>query len=237
MIRDYPDVVPTPTSLPHSPSVTPNSSSTSSPTISVSNLPMGSPPSTPIAQAPSPLSTRNGPPVPPPRHPAVSMRTTYTPYVPRVRRGTSVATTATNPLSPTGHHIPIITSSSQGGVTTRHPVPGGSGIASIDGHRHDAGPSAALLDKVRALDSLPRLGALKTLDLKGNDLRVSSVFFSEISQLSFLYQTGITYIAQVLKRNRTLKVLNLSENKLDVPCLVIIAEALVCLLIYFRSVV
>jgi len=31
----------------------------------------------------------------------------------------------------------------------------------------------------------------------------------------------------VLKRNRTLKVLNLSENKLDVPCLVIIAEALV----------
>jgi Leucine Rich repeat len=40
-------------------------------------------------------------------------------------------------------------------------------------------------------------------------------------------QTGINYIAQVLKRNRTLKVLNLSENKLDVPCLVAIAEALV----------
>lgn len=40
-------------------------------------------------------------------------------------------------------------------------------------------------------------------------------------------QTGITYLAQVLKRNRTLKVLNLSENKLDVQCLVIIAEALV----------
>ena len=38
--------------------------------------------------------------------------------------------------------------------------------------RHDAGPSAALLDKVRALDALPRLGALRTLDLKGNDLRV-----------------------------------------------------------------
>jgi protein phosphatase 1 regulatory subunit 37 len=32
----------------------------------------------------------------------------------------------------------------------------------------------------------------------------------------------------VLKRNRTLKVLNLSENKLDVQCLVTIAEALVC---------
>jgi hypothetical protein len=31
----------------------------------------------------------------------------------------------------------------------------------------------------------------------------------------------------VLKRNRTLKVLNLSENKLDVQGLVVIAEALV----------
>lgn len=34
-------------------------------------------------------------------------------------------------------------------------------------------------------------------------------------------------MAQVLKRNRTLKVLNLSENKLDMQCLVVIAEALV----------
>jgi protein phosphatase 1 regulatory subunit 37 len=40
-------------------------------------------------------------------------------------------------------------------------------------------------------------------------------------------QAGITYIAQVLKRNRTLKVLNLSENKLDVAGLVAIAEGLV----------
>ena len=72
------------------------------------------------------------------------------------------------------------------------------------------GPSAALLEQVRALDNLPRLGALQTLDLKGNDIR-----------------TGISYIAQVLKRNRTLKVLNLSENKLDVMGLTAIAEALV----------
>ena len=72
------------------------------------------------------------------------------------------------------------------------------------------GPSAALLEQVRALDNLPRLGALQTLDLKGNDIR-----------------SGISYIAQVLKRNRTLKVLNLSENKLDVQGLVAIAEALV----------
>lgn len=35
------------------------------------------------------------------------------------------------------------------------------------------------------------------------------------------------YISQVLKRNRTLKVLNLSENKIDVAGLVSIAEALV----------
>lgn len=40
-------------------------------------------------------------------------------------------------------------------------------------------------------------------------------------------QGGINYIAQVLKRNRTLKLLNLSENKLEVTGLVAIAEALV----------
>lgn len=43
----------------------------------------------------------------------------------------------------------------------------------------------------------------------------------------FWEQNGITYVAQVLKRNRTLKVLNMSENKLDVQCLVTVAEALV----------
>lgn len=49
-------------------------------------------------------------------------------------------------------------------------------------------------------------------------------------------QSGITYIGQVLKRNRTLKVLNLSENKLDVQGLVSIAEALVRPLIdYLKS--
>jgi hypothetical protein len=38
--------------------------------------------------------------------------------------------------------------------------------------RERDGPSATLLDKVRALDALPRVGALQTLDLRGNDLGV-----------------------------------------------------------------
>lgn len=75
--------------------------------------------------------------------------------------------------------MPIITSNSHGGVTTRHPIPappktdGVSVSANGVPGRYDDGPSAALLDKVRALDMLPRLGALRTLDLRGNDLRVS----------------------------------------------------------------
>jgi hypothetical protein len=35
------------------------------------------------------------------------------------------------------------------------------------------GPGTALLDKVWQLDALLRLGALQTLDLKGNEIRVS----------------------------------------------------------------
>ncbi|GJN91076.1 hypothetical protein Rhopal_004091-T1 [Rhodotorula paludigena] len=61
----------------------------------------------------------------------------------------------------------------------------------------------------KQLDALPRIGNLLTLDVKGNDIR-----------------NGVTYIAQVLKRNRTLKVLNLSENKIDAQGLVAVAEAL-----------
>ncbi|BGP00107.1 Phosducin domain-containing protein [Rhodotorula toruloides] len=61
----------------------------------------------------------------------------------------------------------------------------------------------------KQIDGLPRIGALLTLDVKGNDIR-----------------NGVTYIAQVLKRNRTLKVLNLSENRIDVQGLIVIGEAL-----------
>ncbi|KAG6885191.1 hypothetical protein C0993_004975 [Termitomyces sp. T159_Od127] len=208
MIRDYPDVVPGVISPPPSSASSPSSSTTSLPTT----------PTSPTYPQSAPA--RPGPVLPPPRHPAQNVQTTYTPYIPRARRTAPPRTpnsghhTHTHapppppPLSATGQPVPIITSSSQGGVTTRHmnPLPG----SALEGHsRHEAGPSAALLDRVRALDALPRLGALRTLDLKGNDLR-----------------TGITYIAQVLKRNRTLKVLNLSENKLDVMCLATVAEAL-----------
>ncbi|KAG2124709.1 hypothetical protein BD769DRAFT_1466747 [Suillus cothurnatus] len=204
MIRDYPDVVPT----------TPNSSTFPSQGSIISSPPPS--PIPPFAHLPPPSPViRTGPVPPPPRHPStMPPQTTYTPYVPRTRRG--VAAAQPPPLSASGQPIPIITSNPQGGVTTRHLAPNTGPQRSEGGlhpngtaHRHDDGPSAALLDKVRALDALPRLGALRTLDLRGNDLR-----------------NGVTYLAQVLKRNRTLKVLNLSENKLDVQCLVAIAEAL-----------
>lgn len=94
--------------------------------------------------------------------------------------------------APQPQNIPLITSSKTGGVTMRHNPPpatpgspfnrasnlGGRPGASdpqqqkmtppskVDGH------SAALLDKVRSLDNLPRLGSLQTLDIRGNDLRV-----------------------------------------------------------------
>ncbi|KAJ9103242.1 hypothetical protein QFC21_002665 [Naganishia friedmannii] len=55
-----------------------------------------------------------------------------------------------------------------------------------------------------------RLGQLVTLDLKKNDIR-----------------GGVNYIAQVLKRNQHLKVLNLSENRIDAAGLASLAEALI----------
>ncbi|KAJ9479450.1 MAP-homologous protein 1 [Pseudozyma hubeiensis] len=61
----------------------------------------------------------------------------------------------------------------------------------------------------RILADLPRVGNLLTLDLKSNDIR-----------------GGVVYLAQVLKKNRTLRVLNLSDNNIEMPGLVAVAEAL-----------
>nr|GAT60426.1 predicted protein [Mycena chlorophos] len=197
MIRDYPDVLAAPATAPTSPTT----STPPLPFSSANNSPMASP-VLPHAVPALP----GGKPLPPPRHPAQTItaaQTTYTPYVPR--RRLQAAPPAVNTAAPPGK--PVIASSVQGGVTARL-IPDPAKEKEKEQRERD-GPSAALLDKVRALDALPRVGALRTLDLKGNDLR-----------------TGITYIAQVLKRNRTLKVLNLSENKLDVACLVSLAEAL-----------
>jgi len=150
------------------------SSAASSPTSSVISLPNSSPSLPAVQPKPGPL-------LPPPRHPApgaTSVQTTYTPYVPRSKRASaipaarSVSMGSPSPILNGGQPVPIITSSSQGGVTTRHPANGNSTTSG-----HSQGPSAALLDKVRALDSLPRLGALRTLDLKGNDLKACSFGF------------------------------------------------------------
>uniref|UniRef100_A0A0W0F6R5 RNI-like protein n=1 Tax=Moniliophthora roreri TaxID=221103 RepID=A0A0W0F6R5_MONRR len=223
----------TTTSLPGSSSTTvgsrtgtPSSSLTPSPASSVTSLPLTSTltphPPQPLSPQPQPHA---GPVLPPPTHPSLQpMQTTYTPYVPRAKRGKPAPPTTAS--SPSLGNVPIITTSVRGGVTavTANGVSTGidkvvSAVKGVGGNSgrtppgrsntYNQGPSAALLDKVRALDALPRLGSLRTLDLKGNDLR-----------------NGTTYLAQVLKRNRTLKVLNLSENKLDVACLVAIADAL-----------
>lgn len=120
--------------------------------------------------------------MPPPRHPlSMPPQITYTLYVPRSRRG--AATSQPPLLSASGQPVPIIASNPQGGVTTLHLAPNTGPQQSEGGlhpngkaHRHDDGPSAALLDKVRPLDAFQRLGALRILDLRGNDLHVS-IFF------------------------------------------------------------
>lgn len=189
MIKDYPDSVPS--ALVATPSSPLSPSSPSAPAV-------------PFLTTPSPAAKpKSGPIPPPPRHPvaiaqSIPPQTTYTPYIPKARRNAAAAAaartspgsfqlsqppagrTSTNAL-PFGESVPLITSSAQGGVTTRHPparpTPANHAVAAVGhgGGKHstyDQGPSVALLDKVRALDHLPRLGALRTLDLRGNDIRV-----------------------------------------------------------------
>jgi protein phosphatase 1 regulatory subunit 37 len=107
--------------------------------------------------------------------------TTYTPYIPRVKRSSVVAAMSQQTSTERERQVPVISTSVGGGVTTATrpaPLPNPNQptprevVNAAQTAARNAGPSAALLDKVRALDNLPRLGALKTLDLRGNDLRV-----------------------------------------------------------------
>ncbi|KAE8211212.1 hypothetical protein CF327_g5018 [Tilletia walkeri] len=59
------------------------------------------------------------------------------------------------------------------------------------------------------LANLPRVGALLTLDLKSNDIG-----------------SGVVYLAQALKKNRTLRVLNLSDCNIDMAGLIAMADML-----------
>ncbi|KAF8324920.1 uncharacterized protein EI90DRAFT_3074459 [Cantharellus anzutake] len=189
----------------------------------------------------------------PPPQSSPPLQTTYTPYIPRSKRNLAVTQPQThtgtlnsprsspNPLTMSTtrpsintstplmrNEVPSFSSSRSGGVTTRHASTSHSSLVNgdvapsttvsristggtINAPKHVLldGHSLALLDKVRSLDNLPRLGALTTLDLRGNDLKA-----------------GVTYIAQRLKRNRTLKALNLSDNKIEMSGFVAIAEAL-----------
>ncbi|MBW0539763.1 hypothetical protein O181_079478 [Austropuccinia psidii MF-1] len=61
------------------------------------------------------------------------------------------------------------------------------------------------------IDQLPTIGQLLTLDVKSNELKSQDFF----------------YLSQVLKKNCSLKVLNLAENKIDALGLVYSADALV----------
>ena len=58
-------------------------------------------------------------------------------------------------------------------ISTPGGITGTSRSTTLDGH------SLALLDKVRSFDNLPRLGALTTLNLSGNDLKVRDPTFVE----------------------------------------------------------
>lgn len=166
--------------------------------------------------------------------PLVAPHNNDLPYVPRAWRqqGPPRPNADNADLPP----IPLVVSSSAGGVTSRvvpdgykppptpkHPLvmPGGGYSAIQDGalnsipaegkitHAEQGVASLALQRSVRALDGVERVGRLVTLDLKNNDIG-----------------RGVTYIAQVLKRNRTLKVLNLSGNRIEPAGLTALAEAL-----------
>lgn len=112
-----------------------------------------------------------------------------TPYTPRVRRTVNLQSADESPLPP----IPRVTSSAAGGITTRtvpegYKAPstarpgsvlgleGGVNVTPVEGkmsNSESGGASIALQRSVRALDGVERIGRLLTLDLKGNDIKVS----------------------------------------------------------------
>ena len=165
MIKDYPDTVPHASngfgSVPSSPSLS-------------QPMPL-SPPSTPRSTVMSPATAVRQAAIPAPPTQQATAGTTYTPYIPRSKRASAIAvTTAPASVDREERQVARFSTSQGGGVTTRHlPAQSPSEVVSAaTAAARAAGPSIALLDKVRALDNLPRLGALKTLDLRGNDLRV-----------------------------------------------------------------
>ncbi|KAF9066813.1 hypothetical protein BDP27DRAFT_1329792 [Rhodocollybia butyracea] len=235
MVRDWPDSVGSSVNQSHSTIGATLSFPTVSSTLNRNrpaalDLDVDSPPASPLLPTSKPLlPPPTHPPThqPPPTHPAhpssAKVGTTYTPYVPRSKRGVAGATTprTATPLSGNMPLTPTLTTISRGGVTAASadlvnkvvhgPGPavqvGASPIPPSVAALNSA--SAALLSQVRALDALPRIGSLRVLDLRGNELR-----------------SNISPLAQVLKRNRTLKSLNLQDNKIDPKGLVVIAEAL-----------
>ena len=177
--------------------------------------------------------------------------TTYSAYTPRRRQTQAVP--AQQDDGPDLKPIPLVTTNFAGGVTKRT-LPAGYSLDTPDGSDdEEAGPlqqgapggptahqqqqmavgASMMQSRVRSLDDVTRMGRLVTLDLKGNDLRVSPSALARRDRLAQLtpqlcsLQSGVGYIAQVLKRNRTLRVCNLAENKIDVAGLVSLAEALV----------
>ncbi|PWN18608.1 RNI-like protein, partial [Microstroma glucosiphilum] len=138
----------------------------------------------------------------------------------------SSSSVAHRSYSPSPSDGPSITSSPAGGMTARR-MPVARDTIDIDQQltrseeetiRMTKDPALteaeaiALYQAKRAkkiLAGLPRVGNLLTLDLKSNDIR-----------------GGVTYLAQVLRKNRTLRVLNLSDNGIEMGGLVALAEAL-----------
>ncbi|KAL9935616.1 hypothetical protein V8E36_005193 [Tilletia maclaganii] len=117
-------------------------------------------------------------------------------------RGPERAMTEGDPRSPNRHP--------QGYHATTAATPGGYANAAFDPASLAAEQALAAAKAQRAyLANLPRVGALLTLDLKSNDIG-----------------SGAYYLAQALKKNRTLRVLNLSDCNIDMAGLIAMADML-----------